>query len=80
MLAAAAAAPTSCEAAKELKQLPRHLIVDGFCVYAGKASEVQRLQAATDDRMVADVSAMDSTGLQSAVLQLHVESARYWSL
>ncbi len=80
VLAAAAAAPTSCKAAKELGQLPRQFIMDGFCVYVSKPLEVQRLQAATNHRMEADVSAISSTGLQSAVLQLSVQVPRHLAL
>ncbi len=73
VLAAAAAAPT---APRELTRLPRHLIMDGVCVYAGNASDQQLRQAAATRRKVADASIIGGGGLQSAVLQLHYENAR----
>ncbi|KAG2436579.1 hypothetical protein HYH02_011516 [Chlamydomonas schloesseri] len=46
LAAAAAAAPAGPTARAALVQLPRRFIMDGFCVYAGKASEQQLAAAA----------------------------------
>ncbi|KAG2454320.1 hypothetical protein HYH02_001347 [Chlamydomonas schloesseri] len=81
VLAAAAAAPAASTARAALVQLPRRFIMDGFCVYAGKASEqqLQRRKAAADRRTVADASVIGKGkgSLESAVLQVHFLSARY---
>ncbi|PNW74501.1 hypothetical protein CHLRE_12g493903v5 [Chlamydomonas reinhardtii] len=84
VLAAAAAAPepAPAKARRALVHLPHRFIMDGFCVYAGDASEqqLQRWEAAADRRTEADKSVIGDSGLESAVLQVHFESARHMQL
>lgn len=58
----------------ELKQLPCCFIMDGFCLSTG--GEIIQQKAAADRRTVADTSVIGRGGLQSAVLQVHFQSAR----
>lgn len=82
MLAAAVAAPAASKARAALAQLPRRFIMDGYCVYAGRASEqqLQRRKAAADRRTVVDGFVVGGGGLKSAVLQMHFERAHYEKL
>ncbi|KAG2426941.1 hypothetical protein HXX76_012726 [Chlamydomonas incerta] len=82
VLAAVAAAPAASKARAELVQLPRHFVMDGYCVYAGKATEqqLQRRKAANDRCTVAEHSAINKKGLEHALLQVHFANARFVKL
>ncbi|KAG2452951.1 hypothetical protein HYH02_002288 [Chlamydomonas schloesseri] len=82
VLAAVAAAPEASQAKAALSQLPRHFIMDGFCVYAAKPTQqqLQAWQAPSARRAEADATVLGAKGLHSAVLQMQYKNMRYPAL